>query len=191
MRVIAGTARGRTLISPPGVEIRPTTDRARQATFNALESRGLVADALVVDLFAGSGAMAMEALSRGAARAILVDSANDAIRSIGANISALGFGPQATVVKSDAMRWLASSAAGVVLEPEQPLIVVVDPPYAFDAWPALMEALTPLLRRAGESGIAVLEGPKAHALPDGWELGRQQRYGLAWVTMAWPSANDG
>jgi 16S rRNA (guanine966-N2)-methyltransferase len=189
--VIAGSARGRALVSPPGFEVRPTTDRARQATFNALESRGLVVDALVVDLFAGSGAMGIEALSRGAARAVLVDSSAEAVRAVRQNISALSFDAQATIVRADALRWLAGSPAVARPEPGQALVVVADPPYAYDAWAALLGAIEPLLLAAGEDGIAVLEGPKPPVLPDGWEVGRQKRYGLAWVTMAWPGPRGG
>jgi 16S rRNA (guanine966-N2)-methyltransferase len=73
MRVIAGTARGRRLVAPTGSSTRPTSDRVREATFNALGSLGVVVDATVLDLFAGSGAMGIEALSRGAAHATFVD----------------------------------------------------------------------------------------------------------------------
>src|SRR5689334_1924787 len=76
VRVVAGTAGGLRLVAPAGQSVRPTSDRVRQATFNALESLGVVGGATVLDLFAGSGAMGIEALSRGAAHATFVD--NDA-----------------------------------------------------------------------------------------------------------------
>lgn len=188
MRVVSGSARGRVILAPAGLEVRPTTDRARQATFNALESRGLVADAVVVDLFAGSGAMAIEALSRGAARAVAVDSSTEAVRCIRANAEALGFTDRLTVVRSDVTRWLASAVTTVRPEPGRPLVVIADPPYTFTGWPALLEAMAPLVAAAGEEGVAVLEAPRPVDLPPGWELGRCRRYGLAWVTLAWPAA---
>lgn len=188
--MVSGSARGRVILAPPGHEVRPTTDRARQATFNALESRGLVADAVVVDLFAGSGAMAIEALSRGAARAVAVDSSPEAVRCIRANAEALGFADRLTAVRSDVMRWLASAVATVRPEPGRPLVVIADPPYSFTGWPALLEAMAPLVAAGGEEGVAVLEAPRPPDLPPGWELGRCRRYGLAWVTLAWPATGE-
>src|SRR5688500_13171182 len=88
MRVIAGTYGGRRLQTPPGTDTRPTADRVREALFSILADR--VHDARVLDLFAGSGALGIEALSRGAAEATFVDSAPAAIRAIGANLEALG-----------------------------------------------------------------------------------------------------
>ena len=73
LRVIAGTARGRRLVAPPGAAVRPTKDIAREAVFSALDARGAVGDAQVLDLYAGTGALAIEALSRGAAHAVLVE----------------------------------------------------------------------------------------------------------------------
>ncbi len=185
---MAGSAKGRPIVAPAGHEVRPTTDRARQATFNALESRGLVRDAVVVDLFAGSGAMAIEALSRGAARAVAVDSSPDAIRCIRRNAELLGFADQLSVVRADVMRWLPTAVQTVRPEEGQPLVVVADPPYTFDAWPALLAAMEPLVMAGGELGMAVLEAPRQPTLPEGWALGRAARYGLAWITMAWPEA---
>jgi 16S rRNA (guanine966-N2)-methyltransferase len=190
MRVIAGTARGRTLQAPPGLEVRPTTDRARQATFNALDSRGMIEGGIVVDLFAGSGAVAMEALSRGAEKAVIVESNAIAIRCIKANLDHLGFATQATVVRSDVMKWLPTTLQ-ISAAVDQPLVVFADPPYKFEHWPALLSALVQPLRAAGENAIAVFEGPKKMELPEPWVLEREHRYGLAWITMAYPSAVTG
>ncbi len=73
LRVIAGTARGRKLVAPPGDRVRPTKDMVREAMFSALDARGALVDASVLDLFAGTGALGIEALSRGAARAVFVE----------------------------------------------------------------------------------------------------------------------
>ena len=98
MRVIAGTARGRKLVAPHGNTVRPTADRVRQATFNALESRGAITDARVLDLFAGSGALGIEALSRGAAHCTFVEKDRSAVEAVNRNLETLGFTARATVV---------------------------------------------------------------------------------------------
>src|SRR5690349_20918096 len=102
MRVIAGRYGGRRLQAPPGDATRPTSDRVREALFSILGDR--VEGARVLDLFAGSGALGLEALSRGAASATFVDSAPAAIRAVKANLAALG--AEAEVVRADALRWL-------------------------------------------------------------------------------------
>jgi 16S rRNA (guanine966-N2)-methyltransferase len=188
MRVIAGTARGKSLQAPPGHDVRPTTDRARQATFNALESRGMIADALVFDLFAGSGAIGIEALSRGAAKAVFVESNAVAVQCVKTNLAKVGFTEQATVVRSDVMKWLPTAAVKAANE-DQPIVVFADPPYSFDQWPALLDALLAPLRAAGDNGLAVLEGPKRRELHEPWVLEREHRYGLAWITMTYPSGS--
>jgi 16S rRNA (guanine966-N2)-methyltransferase len=121
LRIVAGRWGGRRLQAPPGDATRPTSDRVREALFSILEAR--VVDARVLDLFAGSGALGIEALSRGAAEATFVDSAPAAIRSIKANLEALG--AQAEVRRADARRFL-SGASG---EARQYDLVFLDPPY--------------------------------------------------------------
>jgi 16S rRNA (guanine966-N2)-methyltransferase len=135
-RIIGGTAGGRRIRTPAGDRTRPTSDRVREALFSILGDR--VEGARVLDLFAGSGALGLEALSRGAAGATFVDSAPAAIRALRANLAALG--AEAEVVRADALRWLrAAPAAG-----RQYDLVFLDPPY----------------RRAGELGA-----PLSAALP--------------------------
>src|SRR5262245_65746565 len=97
MRVVAGSARGIRLDGPPGRSTRPTSDRVREATFNALGSLGLVEGSVVLDLFAGSGAMGIEALSRGARRATFVDNDPSALESIRTNLEVTKLAPAATV----------------------------------------------------------------------------------------------
>src|SRR4051794_41254998 len=106
MRVIAGIHGGRRLQAPPGTDTRPTADRVREALFSILGER--THDARVLDLFAGSGALGIEALSRGAATATFVDKAAPAIRAIGANLEALG--AEATVVRAEALRFLGGAS---------------------------------------------------------------------------------
>jgi 16S rRNA (guanine966-N2)-methyltransferase len=120
VRVIAGVYRGRTLRAPPGRGTRPTSDRVREALFSIL---GDVSDARVLDLFAGSGALGIEAVSRGAAEATFVDSAPAALRAVKANLEALG--AQAEVRRADARRFLGGASG----QARQYDLVFLDPPY--------------------------------------------------------------
>ena len=121
MRVVAGRWRGRRLQAPPGDATRPTSDRVREALFSILGEK--VAGARVLDLFAGSGALGIEALSRGAAEATFVDTAAAAIRAVKANLDALG--AQAEVRRADARRFLGGASG----EARQYDLVFLDPPY--------------------------------------------------------------
>ncbi len=105
MRVIAGELKGRPLVAPRGWKVRPTSDRVREAIFSALGEA--VAGARVLDLFCGTGALAIEALSRGAASAVLVD--RDTRPALG-NVESLGLGERVELVRSDVERWLAARA---------------------------------------------------------------------------------
>ena len=165
MRVISGTARGRRLVAPEGAATRPTPDRVREATFNALGSLGAVVDATVLDLFAGSGAMGIEALSRGAAHATFVDRDRAALRAIEANLAACGLADKATVVASSVERFVAGAGA------RRWDLALIDPPYAFadDAWLDLLDVLP--------SDLAVLESGHAVEPPFGWSVLRSKRYG--------------
>lgn len=172
MRVISGTARGRRLIAPEGPSTRPTSDRVREATFNALGSLGAVVDATVLDLFAGSGALGIEALSRGAAHATFVDQDRGAVRAVEANLASCGLTEQATVVASPVDRYLA--AAG-----EQHWdLALIDPPYDcdHDAWLDLLDRLP--------ADLAVIESDRPVDPPFGWEVLRSKRYGSTHVVIA-------
>jgi 16S rRNA (guanine966-N2)-methyltransferase len=179
VRVVAGSARGRRLVAPKGLTVRPTSDRVREATFNALASRGALRDSVVLDLFAGTGALAIEALSRGAARAVLVESDRAAVEAIRANLTATGMDERATVVRDDVLRWLGRPVPPVDL-------VLADPPYAFEAWEALLRAVHPALA-ASAVGLAVVETADAFTAPDWWEILREQRYGGTVVTILQPA----
>jgi 16S rRNA (guanine(966)-N(2))-methyltransferase RsmD len=121
MRVIAGRFGGRRLAAPPGTGTRPTSDRVREALFSILGGR--VAEARVLDLFAGSGALGLEALSRGAAAVTFVERAPAALRVLRANVEALG--AEAEIVRADALKWLRAASDGA---PQYDL-VFLDPPY--------------------------------------------------------------
>ena len=187
MRVIAGTARGRRLVAPAGFAVRPTSDRVRQATFNALDSRDAIRDAVVVDLFAGSGALGIEALSRGAQRCTFVESDRKAADCIRDNLANVGLAERGTVVRSDALHWARGSlSAGTRVD-----LLLVDPPYKFEQWTELLAAVRPaLVRPVGEEdqrGLAVLETGTVLEPGEGWEVVRQQRYGGTVITLAVPT----
>lgn len=167
MRVVAGLAGGRRLQAPPGRSIRPTSERVREALFASLGSLGVVEGARVLDLFAGSGALGIEALSRGAASATFVDSDARAVAAIRANLVAVKL--EGTVVRSDALDFLARTSDRFDL-------VLADPPYAFTDWLELLN-LVP-------EGLAVLESGRALELPPEWDAVRSRRYGDSVVTLA-------
>ncbi len=170
MRVVAGSARGRRLTTPAGPATRPTADRVREATFNALGSLDAVEGAAVLDLFAGSGAMGIEALSRGAASATFVDRDPKALAAVRANLDVTGLGDRATVVRGDAERWLAGAGRFD--------LAVLDPPYATDdaAWGRLLTGL--------DAGVVVLESDRVVPLPETWTILRSRTYGGSVVVLA-------
>jgi 16S rRNA (guanine966-N2)-methyltransferase len=178
VRVVAGVARGRALQAPAGRVTRPTSDRVREAMFDILGSMLDLADAAVVDLFAGSGALGIEAVSRGASSATFVESDRLALAALQANLDALGFGGAGlTVVRADALRWAINpdpSRHGID-------VVFADPPYSFDGWVPLLDAMAPWAR------LAVLETGADLEVPDGWVVVRQRRYGATVVTVARPA----
>lgn len=122
-RIVAGTVGGRRLIVPKGDTTRPTSERVREALFSSLESRNVIAAARVLDLYAGSGALGLEAASRGAASVVLVDSARQAVEAARRNVTELGL-PRVAVVLSSVERYLDSPS----VHPAD--LVFADPPYA-------------------------------------------------------------
>ncbi len=176
MRIVAGSAKGRRL-KTPAAGTRPPTGRMREGTFSALGAR--VRDAEVLDLFAGSGAFGLEALSRGAAGATFVERSPAAVRALRDNVDAVGLG--GTIVRSDVARF-AASAARAGSGPFD--IVFVDPPYAMsdDAVVAILDAVAPLV--AADGVVLVHRRAGARALePEFLRLRRTRRYGdgeLSW-----------
>jgi 16S rRNA (guanine966-N2)-methyltransferase len=170
MRVVAGELRGRRIDAPPGSDTRPTTDKVREAVFNALGSLDLVRDASVADLFAGTGALGIEALSRGAAHCTFVERDRQAIRILRDNIERLGLSDRSRIVTGDAM-----SIAGQ-LDVD---LLLADPPYEFDGWLGLLRAArAPFVVAEGGRPLETLDGLEA----SGWRAIRSKRYGRTWVT---------
>ena len=175
-RVIAGAARGRRLQVPPGDGTRPTSDRAREALFGTLESLlGAWAGRRVLDLYAGSGAVGLEALSRGAAHALLVESDARAARTLAANVASLGLAG-AEVRRGRVERIAAHGLPGPAYD-----VVFADPPYDLtddelrtvlaDLSPAVADAAVVVVERATRGG--------AWTWPAGYQEVRSRRYGEA------------
>ncbi len=165
MRVVAGEFGGRRLVGPAGTSTRPTTDRVREAIFNSLASGGLIEGALVADLFAGSGAVGIEALSRGAEYCTFVERDRIALRALDQNLDALGLRERSRVITADVMAVASSIDADIVF---------ADPPYGFDEWPALLALVG--------AHVVIAESGREIDAVDGWEQRRSKRYGRTTVT---------
>ncbi|OII68612.1 16S rRNA (guanine(966)-N(2))-methyltransferase RsmD [Streptomyces sp. CC77] len=175
-RVIAGAAGGRRLAVPPGNGTRPTSDRAREGLFSTWESLlGTLGGIRVADLYAGSGAVGLEALSRGAAHALLVEADNRAARTVRENVRSLGL-PGAEVRTGKAEQVVAGPA------PTEPYdVVFLDPPYAVPD-DDLREILLTLRREGWLADDAVVTVERStrggeFGWPDGFEALRARRYG--------------
>lgn len=175
LRVVAGQARGRRLDVPAGTGTRPTPDRVRQAVFNALESLGAVEGARALDAFAGSGALGIEALSRGAAHVTFVDGDAAARAVITANLGATGLATRGVVTGGDGGRAASVGPWDLVL---------LDPPYAYEHWDETLAGLVPAL---APGAVVVVESDREVALPTGLDGIRTKAYGGTVVTFATPT----
>ena len=170
MRVVAGELRGRRINAPLGKKTRPTTDKAREATFNALGSLGVVVGARVVDAFAGSGALGIEALSRGAEHCTFIERDREALEVLRENLETLGLVDRSTIVRGDAM-----TNIGLVRNVS---LVLADPPYEFKQWRQILAEVACDLVVAESDRNMNLELPAII----GWEVTRVKRYGRAYVS---------
>lgn len=170
MRIIAGQWRGRVLKAPPGATTRPTGDRTREALFSMLTSRlGSFEGLAVADVFAGSGALGLEAISRGAASCIFIDQDRDAIRAIRANIEMLNANAEVLPI--------AVSAIGPARRACD--LLLFDPPYDSGGAGALLEKMT-RLGWATESAWAAIETRKDESVSaEGWMPDVERTYGIA------------
>jgi 16S rRNA (guanine966-N2)-methyltransferase len=169
VRIIAGSRKGARIFAPKGTDTRPTGDRVREAAFNLI---GPVDEASVLDLFAGSGAMGLEALSRGAASAVFVESDRDACRTIERNLAKLDL-TGATVLCRDSLQVLAAHSRTYDL-------VLCDPPYGFED-----SRLAGHLKRVlAPNGLLVYEtGAKAQPALEGLQVRTSRTYGSARLTL--------
>jgi 16S rRNA (guanine966-N2)-methyltransferase len=176
MRVIAGELKGQRLVAPRGWKVRPTSDRVREAIFSALGDR--VEGATVLDLYTGTGALAIEALSRGAERAVLVD--RDTRPALG-NVERLGLGGRAELLRADVERWLGQVPGGPRAGKFD--LVFVDAPYRLaDRVTDLLDTHLPELLAPG--GRAIVESGAGRPLRiASLDRLRQRRYGAADVSI--------
>jgi 16S rRNA (guanine966-N2)-methyltransferase len=204
LRVIAGSARGRRLVAPTGDQVRPTKDIARESMFSALDARGVLEGAIVLDLYAGTGALAIEALSRGAAAAVLVERDRAALEAIRANLLVLPSSsvdpstnpsanlstnpstrPRVDVVARDVGRFLAAGPP-----PDAPFdLVFVDPPYDTadeDVTAVLASLMAPGWLAPG--AIVSVERPVRHpvVVPPGLSTGWERTFGDTLLSFVYP-----
>jgi 16S rRNA (guanine966-N2)-methyltransferase len=160
VRIVGGTLGGRVLRAPPGAQTRPTSEKVREALFNILGNRlGSLDGAHVLDLFAGSGALGIEALSRGAAHATFVDAGKPALAAVRHNLRELGLEPQAEVISGDAVATVRR------LVPATPWrLVFIDPPYRSDLATRSVQALP--MANLAPGGVIVIEHDKHNAPPE-------------------------
>lgn len=176
MRIVGGAWRGRTLIAPRGTATRPTSDRVREALFDVLTARmgPSLQGASVLDLYAGTGALGLEALSRGAGRAVLVERDDAALRALAANVAALGAHDATSIVVGD----VAGAALDRALAHGPFALLLLDPPYRIEAsdvaW-ALERCEAALMPEALVAWEHAVSGQVL--APSGFELVRTYRYG--------------
>lgn len=182
MRVITGSAKGKRLIAPEGKDTtRPTAERVKEGLFSAIQF--LLEEAEVLDLFAGSGQLGIEALSRGAKKAVFVDSAREAVSCIKENLANCGFTGKSYVHQADAQSYLAGAR-------EEFDIVFLDPPYADETVPALLPKVEPLVK---PGGIVLCEVQKRGDLPEsvgGLRFYREYRYGRTKIVQYRKASGD-
>lgn len=174
MRIITGSARGARLSAPDGREVRPTPERVKEGIFSALQFD--IEGRRVLDLFAGSGQLGLEALSRGAESAVFVDASDSSLQYVKKNIESTGLSGKARVVRSDYASFTAASRD--VFD-----IVFLDPPYSAGLLLPALKAVLPLM---SGHGIIVCEHPpkvKPEETVGGFKISRTYRYGKVLVTV--------
>jgi 16S rRNA (guanine966-N2)-methyltransferase len=188
MRIIAGERRGHKIDGPKGQGTRPTSDLVRESVFNIL--RDAVVDRIVVDLFAGTGALGLEALSRGAARAIFVERNRENVGLIYRNLATLRYEDRVRVLATDAYRWARSFTP----VDEAPMVVMIDPPYRdYESKPGrVRQMLNDLITKLPAGSLIVLEAGRTvneDLLPglDAWDV---RRYGGTQLAIRTVSAGD-
>jgi 16S rRNA (guanine966-N2)-methyltransferase len=167
-------ARGRRLKAKLPATVRPTTDYAREAIFSMLESRGGLSDLVVADLYCGSGAMGIEALSRGAARVYFVDADPQCLSASKVNLEPLQLSGEAIFVRANLPVWTPPSDLDLLL---------ADPPYGPLDLASVLEGVV--------AKRVIVENDRHMDAPEGWNVTKTKRYGTTLVTMLEPSEGDG
>ncbi len=181
MRIITGSARGTHLYTLEGDATRPTSERAKEALFSILQNE--VRDARVLDLFAGSGQLGLEALSRGAAHAVFTDGAKNAVEIVRRNAERTHLTEKCKILQSDALAYLRSCREGPFD------LVFLDPPYAAGLLPQCLGLLLSRGLLAEDAVIAAECGDPMdvfggdEALAEKFEIKKQNKYGIAYVTV--------
>ena len=182
MRVITGSARGRRLSTLPGTDtVRPTSEKVKEAIFSAIQFD--IEGRRVLDLFAGSGQLGIEALSRGAVSAVFTDISPSSLEVVSKNLSATGLGAQAEVIRSDYSSFLARSKKTFD-------IAFLDPPYKSGVLIDALNKVTPLM---SDYGVVFCEHPADADLPDrvsGFKISRIYKFGTVAVTMYKKEVSD-
>jgi 16S rRNA (guanine966-N2)-methyltransferase len=186
MRITGGTHRSRALRAPRGQATRPTSDRVREALFGILGSAAAIAGARVLDLYSGTGALALEALSRGAASAVLVESSREALAAARGNVASLGLADRARILAWDAREVPRRLAPGEAFD-----LVLADPPWALVDTGEAAGVLAAVVAagRVAAGGLVVLEHASRSALPaiDGLDATQTRRYGDTALTFYKPA----
>ncbi|MCQ2430069.1 MAG: 16S rRNA (guanine(966)-N(2))-methyltransferase RsmD [Clostridia bacterium] len=191
MRIITGTARGVRLDTLEGDATRPTSERAKEAVFSMLQFD--LVGKRILDLFSGSGQMALEALSRGSASAVMVDQSKDAIRIITKNAEKTRLSDKCTIVCADFKDYLSRRRGRDKFD-----YIFLDPPYAMHAIPAAVEGIV-RGQLLADTGLLICESgepdPLGHAtgtaLSKKFDVVREAKYGVAYVTVYEPARADG
>lgn len=182
MRVITGTARGRKLVTPDGTDVRPTTEKVKEGIFSSVQFD--IENALVLDLFAGSGQMGIEALSRGASHAVFVDNSVKSVKCVNENLRNTGLSRLAEVISRDSYDYIRLTA-------QKFDIIILDPPYRYGH----IHKLLPLAeKKLNNGGLIICEYEKEADIPSAPEnmtLKKTYRYGKINVSVfAKPSEED-
>ncbi len=177
MRVISGSARGLRLISPEGDKTRPTLDRVKEAIFSMMLP--YINGAEVLDLFAGSGALGIEALSRGAENATFVDTSKDAIRAVKTNVSVAKFDDKAVVLQSDAAKFIESCERKFD-------IIFLDPPYANGLYESTLKLISEKQILKEDGFIIIEQDFDAQSIinfGNVFEIEKEKKYGRVGITV--------
>jgi len=181
MRVITGSARGRKLTAPEGMDVRPTTDKVKEAIFSAIQFE--IEGAYVLDLFAGSGQMGIEALSRGAEKTVFVDNSQKAIRCINNNLRTVNLEKYADVINLDSYDYIRHINRNFD-------IIILDPPYRYNHINNILPFAVQKLRNGGCIICEYETGAEIDIIPDGIKLRKSYRYGKISVSIFYKESEE-